>query len=251
MSEVPIVPFPRCDQFRYFAHGEQMVVPKGTLAEARRVVGRTLTALGLETEVYLGARRLCRRAKGDGTFYHSDEPGPSVTDEVFCDTVAEHMRWYHSFYQLMAKLHKEPLTEGEVMTEADASDFWHGLHAIRVPVERWTTEYFKNRMTEMYEIMRGRSTEGYHVKAFTPQQASTVIWLVTEFLGIHKDDVDPEVPFEIGQRGRLTQLDELVFRDDYEYCDSGNGFKGCGPITNPRACRKKKCPLRHEEDDDA
>src|ERR1700690_1308223 len=90
---------------------------------------------------------------------------PSVDDEVLCKTVLEHNEWVRYCYRRFADWSENPFKsgkgkKGEWITPKDAQKFWHGLTELNVGVSRWTGDYYTNRMEHLYEVMRGRESEG-------------------------------------------------------------------------------------------
>lgn len=235
-----------------FAAGlrEPITVPKGTLARLQEHVRWVEETLGLTVEKYLD----------NPAHWRSTDPGRDVSDTALCAVAMEHNQWMDRLWEDLGKWSEKPPTgETEMLTPADAATFWHGLQKIEVPVERWSRECHKERMKEAFEIMRGRG-EGvsFGAKPLTPGQASSVIWVIEEILGISNQDCDMAAPREWRQtKGgamRLTQLDELQPSgshdgEGYVYCDQ------CGPVmphdtfTRYMSCPRKKCPIREEEDE--
>lgn len=134
---------------------------------------------------------------------------------------------------------KPPPAPNETLTVEDARSFWHALESrIDVPAQRWTSDYYQERMEHLYEVMRGRPSEGvtFGTKALTPKQAAEVVVLFSEFLDDH--DIRLDVP--LGHDGLRSSAD-----GGYVWCEK------CGAITDDdvEACRKRKCPIRAERKD--
>lgn len=161
----------------------------------------------------------------------------SVDDEVLCETVIEHNEWVRSLYESFGSWSKNPVVDGEVLTPEDAQQFWFGLRQLDVPIERWTADYYRNRMEHLYEVMRGRPSEGvdFDTKALTVRQAAQVILLFSAYLD--GGDIRLNVP---------AGHDELAASCDggYEWCE-----KCCRAIDpdDIKNCRRKQCPLKEVE----
>lgn len=169
-------------------------------------------------------------------------PKDGVSDEVLCETARHHNAWIRHLYKDIEKWSKTILRgpDSERMTPKDAAQFWRGLQDIQVPPERWTADYYRNRMEHIYEVLRGNASEGVTFnakKALTPKQAAAVILLFSEYLD--KNDLRLDVP---------NGHDQLKSSDDggYSWCDK------CGPIDEydigdrVAHCRRKECPIREE-----
>ena len=200
---------------------EPMVVPAGTLAEAQAHVQHVEKCLGLVAEKYHD-----NPARWRGT-----TPTVEVTDEVLGTVASEHDEWIDWLWCRLSEWFKNPPTGAtEVLTPDGAATFWHGTQAIRVPLERWDERYYRERMEEVYEILRGRTMRGVTLeqRALTPQQASGVLWLLAEHLRIEVGDQRLEAPRawewdSKARRHKLVQLDEVQASDGYD----GAGYDWC------------------------
>ena len=231
-------------------------VPKGTLAACQDHIERVERCLGFETTQY-----------GDNPpHWKSTEPKDDVDDELFCDVASAHNRWVRWLYEKIGEWARTParkkLTDGwhenhyprphedrwrlmsgnygkpvetEVLTPADAQTFWHGLVDIQVPVERWSKDYYIDRMQHLYEVMRGNEREGVKFDApkLTTKQADAVINLFSEFLDEH--DTRLAVP-----RGR-DYLASSAY-GGYDWCDT----HGAVAWEDGICCSNTKCGLRRE-----
>ena len=204
-------------------------VPAGTLADCQSHVASVEKTLGYETTLYLDNPKhwLARNKPKDG-----------VTNEVFCETAMRHNHWVYWLYDRLEEWSKKkPEGKTEKLTPKDAATFWHGLEEIHVPVERWTRDYYQDRMEHLYEVMRGRANEGvtFDPKALTVKQAAAVICLFSEYLDAH--DIRLDVP---------NGHDYLASSYDggYVWCEK------CGPVhpDEEECCRKRGCPLRAERE---
>ena len=203
-----------------------ITVPKGTLERILERVHFTEEALGFETEQYKDNPKYWRNTK---------EPKAGVSDESFCAIAERHNEFVRELYVKFAECSEKPAADGEVITPEEASKFWYGLAIIVVPSHRWTDEYYQARMEALYEVMRGRESEGIvpDAKPLTPKQAAAVIRLFEEFLD--PGDIRLDVPLG---------MDYLASSADggYYWCEK------CGAVTEEHAaaCRKRKCPIQAE-----
>lgn len=204
-----------------------MTAPKGTLAAILAHVAEVEETLGIKRTRYMDNPE------------HWDWRGPAfragfpdVADEVLCETAQGHNEWVRCLYDRFAEWAKNPPDGGEEITPDQAAQFWPGLRMIEVAPDRWTRDYYRNRMEHLYEVMRGRPSEGvtWRVPKLSPKQAGAVIWL---FGFLDTGDIRLEVP-----RG----CDHLAssYDGEYEWCER------CGAVTNDDAarCRKRACPVQ-------
>lgn len=186
---------------------------------------------------------------------HWKEYGKELKDKEFCNLASKHNAWIIDLYKKIGFWAKKPFTvgkgnqdeglnqrwpsgwEAETITPEQASVFWRALNPIQVPTERWSRDYYRKRMEVLYEVMRGRPTEGieFDAAALKPKQAAEVINLFSEFLDKH--DLRLDVP---------NGHDHLASSYDggYKWCEK------CGPVDpdDGACCRKRKCPIREEEE---
>ena len=90
---------------------------------------------------------------------------PGVDDEILCDTVLEHNAWVRRCYLDFSDWSEKPFKsskghKGEWITPKDADKFWHGFQQLEVGASRWTPDYYIAQMEHLYEVMRGRESEG-------------------------------------------------------------------------------------------
>lgn len=158
---------------------------------------------------------------------------PDIDNKVLCETVQEHNDWVRRFYIDLETWAKTPVHGGEKLKPKDAAEFWHGLHCIKIAPERWTPDYYRNRMEHLYEVMRGREDEGVTLDAplLSPKQAAAVIRIFDE----HLDPADLRLDVPDGHDFLASSYD-----GGYDWCDKC--FK---PKTyeDGAACRRRKCPL--------
>ena len=208
-------------------------VPKGTLDRCLAHVAEVEKALGFETTQYMN----------NPPHWKSTTPKAGVGDALLCKTASKHNRWVRYLYADMEKWSKTILRgkDSERLTPKDAARFWHGLQTIDVPSSRWTSDYYRERMEHLYEVMRGRVSEGVTLntkKPLTEKQAAAVVVLFSEFF-THGNQLRLDVP---------NGHDSLASSYDggYDWCSS------CGPIScddvgeRVANCRRRGCPIKKE-----
>lgn len=201
-------------------------VPIGTTALYLRHIEEIEDTLSLQREQYK-----------DNPVHWSRNLFDGIDDDVLCETVEKHNRWVRQVYRDFQLWAAEPVEGGDLLSPEQAATFWHGLELLTVPPARWTSDYYRARMETLYEVMRGRPTEGIHFdeKPLRPEQAGAVIGLFEQFLD--PGDLRLSVP-----RG----CDYLADLDHYRWCEK------CGAVddeNNPfdvENCRKRGCPLKKE-----
>lgn len=222
-------------------------VPKGTKQSYIEHVERVENTLGLKRTKYKNNPQNWCGFKRDLS---------KIDDNVLCETVLAHNDWVRDCYDNFGFWSKHPFTvgkghqdagpnraypiglEAEQITPEDAQLFWHGFETLDVPVEKWTREYYVNRMEHLYEVMRGRDSEGvsFDVKPLTEKQAAAVVRIFCQYLDAH--DMRLDVP---------RDRDYLASSHDggYDWCE-----KCCRAVhpDDTGHCTKKKCPLREERD---
>jgi hypothetical protein len=233
-----------------------LVVPAGTKAKALAHVQEVERILGLK-QVPPGDGNI--EANGPNYPAHWDYFGRDfsrIDEDLLCKTVEEHNAWVRFMYQQFEEWAKKPFvptktTKSEKLKPADAREFWHGFEIITLDAKFWNRDYYRARMESLYEVMRGRDSEGASWdgnKALTQQQAGNVIRLFEQFLD--PDDMRLEVVQSPG-RGFNGQ-DRLASSYDggYEWCSGDDPRdRGCyKPIDYDCIgdCRRRNCPLKRE-----
>lgn len=206
-----------------------LMVPKGTKAAILAHVREVERVLGLTVEKPLHADDPPHWNHWSKTWR---EGFPEVDDKTLCSTVEGHNAWVQSLYDQIAGWSDSPVADGEELTPADAREFWQGLTILKVDPPRWTREFYRARMEELYEAMRGRPTAGmtFDAKPLSQRQAASVFNLFEQYLDRH--GLDLEVPK--GEDYLASSYD-----GGYEWCEK------CGAVTPEYgdACSKRKCPL--------
>jgi len=206
-----------------------ITVPKGTLAKILERVHYTENELGYEVEESPGGSRYWRNTK----------PKEGVSDEVFCQVVSKHNSFVIALHEELERYSETPAVDGETITPEESQAFWYGLVTIAVPIERWTEDYYREQMEELYETMRGRGeVVTFDSKPLTPRQAADVMNIFSQYLD--KWDMRLDVP-----KGH----DYLASSSDggYYWCER------CGAVTEEDAanCQKRKCPIKAEWGEDS
>lgn len=154
---------------------------------------------------------------------------------ILCRTVSTHNLFVRRLYEDLALWAETPPADGETLTEADAAEFWHGLHELSVRQDRWTREYFRERMEHLYEVMRGRESEGvsFDAKALTPAQAAAVVRIFDCYLDNYAMCLD------------------VPHGHDHLASSYDGGYDWCGMCGRPMifdeavaTCRRRKCELK-------
>ena len=200
-------------------------VPKGTLKE-------------IADHVEWVERTLDMQSPGGGSIWHwfnLRDACTRATMETLCEVATEHNQFVRRLYTDFGKWSETPVKGGETLTAAKAKRFWDALTEIKVPVEKWTPDYYVGRMEHVYEVLRGRGTEGvtFDAKALTTEQAAAVINVFSTFL----DDDDRRLDVPKGCDYLASSYD-----GGYEWCEK------CGAVLPEDAdtCQKRKCPIRAE-----
>lgn len=232
-----------------------LTVPAGTKANALKHVNEVERILGLK-QVPPGDGNV--EAYGSKYPAHWDYFGrdfSKISEDLLCKTVEDHNSWVRLMYRRFDEWAKKPFAprkESEKLRPEDAREFWHGLTIIDLDPKFWNVEYYRARMESLYEVMRGRDSEGISwdgLKPLTQQQAGNVIRLFEQFL-------DPgDMRLEVVQypgRGFNGQ-DRLASSYDggYTWCSGDDPKKqGCyKPIDYDCIgdCRRRNCPLKEED----
>ena len=119
------------------------------------------------------------------------------------------------------------------------SEFWMMLTDITVPVEKWTADYYRNRMEHAYAVMRGLNSKGETLnsrKPLTVEQADAVICLFSQWL----DDEDIRLAVPEGRDWLASSAD-----GEYDWCGTcGKAIDADDVPKKERNCRKKGCAIR-------
>jgi len=152
------------------------------------------------------------------------------------------MKWADNLAAQAIYEAEKAAADGEAISPDDARQFWHGLQIIDVPLERWTAEYYENRMEAVYDTMRGRDSEGmcFDAKPLTEKQAAAVIRLFDQYIDAH--DLRLEVP---------EGCDSLYPSDEYAWCDICGAVRWEDVDEKSRYCRiKGGCSIRENYGDE-
>jgi len=208
-------------------------VPKGEKKRIAAAIRRVKDALGFKLirETYKDMH-----GKKEKRLRWVDEVREDVPDEVLCQEAEDYNAFIRQFYEDLSNWFKHPIKGGEVLTPKQAEKIWPCLEIINVPIERWTREYFKNRMQAIYETLRGRPSEGMEFDAppLTTEQASEIFPMFDYLLNEEwSDTLRLAVP---------KGWDSLASSDDgeYEWCEK------CGAVDSDDPCEH----LREEEEEE-
>lgn len=203
-------------------------VPKGTKKSIIEHIESVEKTLGLQ------------RTKYESNPVHWDSfkrDFSKIEDKLLCETVRHHNLWVMDWYANFEHWAKHPFKIGkaERITPKDAQEFWHGFQTLSVPTSKWTADYYRSRMESLYEVMRGRESEGvsFDEKPLTPKQAASVIGIFDQYL----DPADLRLDVPNGHDYLASPYD-----GGYEWCEK------CGAVDpyDGDRCRKRKCPIREE-----
>ncbi len=177
-------------------------VPKGTKARIAAHVQHLEATLMLQTEQYLD---------NPPHWTRESKRCEDIEDGVLCREVEQHNDFVRRLYHLFAEGHKGP--GGEKLTPAEARTFWHALERLSVPPERWTADYYRDRMEHLFRVMladKDEEDEGVSLDApaLTVEQAEAVVNLFGEYLDNH--DLRLAVPWG---------HDRLMDSDEYVWCE--------------------------------
>ncbi len=204
-------------------------VPAGTKASLLAHVVAVETTLGIERTRYKD-----NPIHWGGEAYRRGFP--DVDNKILCRTAEDHNRWVRWTFDRFQEWSAKPTERGELLKPADAAEFWHGLERLRVEPARWTPDFYRARMDELYEAMRGRDAAGmiFDAKTLTPKQASAVINLFDPYLDV--GDLRLDVP-----KGYDHLLPSGAHEGGYDWCEK------CGAIDpHDDGCRKRGCPVAAE-----
>lgn len=223
------------DVFFEFSIGlrKTLQAPAGSLAEIKAHVAEVERTLGLKQT---------SNGPGHATYwdYATRPDGKSAADmnhDLLCRTVSDHNAWVREIYQIFGEWSKGAPEPSETISPEDAAAFWHGLTELVAPPSRWSSDYYRERMEHVYEVMRGRKDAGVVLGApsLSPKQAAAVIRIFSEYLPDH--DLRLDAP-----HGK----DFLASSSDggYDWCETC-----CRPMIFDEAvlsCKRRKCALKDE-----
>jgi hypothetical protein len=163
----------RVDRMSFAVHfsfswclSKPLTVPAGTKAKALSHVNEVERILGLK-QVPPGEGNT--EAYGPNYPAHWDYFGrdfSKIDEDLLCKTVEDHNAWVRFMYERFEEWAKTPFVptahvkESEELTPEDAREFWHGFETITLDSKFWNRDYYRARMESLYEVMRGRDSEG-------------------------------------------------------------------------------------------
>lgn len=152
-----------------------------------------------------------------------------VSDETFCEVVKWHNIFVRSLYDDLEKwADKKPDGKTEIITPKQAKGFMPGLKQLSVPYEKWSEDYFENKLENFYDIVRGRDREGvsFDAEPLSEGQAGKVILLLHEYIVGHGRFLkNYDVPHgcdylaDSGDNAWCEQMGWCVHPDDIGGCD--------------------------------
>ena len=201
-----------------------ITAPIGTLERILEHIQHTENELGYEIDETSKGRK----------YWVDRKPKEGVSDAVFCRVASKHNSFVTGLYKEFERYSETPVVDGETLTVGQSQRYWYGLVTIDVPTERWTEDYYRDRMAELYETMRGRGwAVTFDSKPLTTRQAADVMNIFSQYLD--KWDLRLDVP-----KGH----DYLASSSDGGYC----WCEKCGAVIEEDAanCRKRNCPVKAE-----
>lgn len=252
--------------FFSFSQGlaKNITVPEGMKASISEHIAHIERILLLKLDREAGKDHDGKWIGGCWNTHAIQEAWKAVDDELLCTTILEHNNWVRCTYDKFAywsqfpylsrkwqrdvkssrqdlpyfakgpdeRFTKKP-NRAEKITSEEAAKFWHVFYTFEVPVDRWSIEYYRNRMDHIYETMRGNKSEGvtFEAKPLTTRQAANVILLFSEYLDKH--DLRLDVPKD-------RDLLKSSYDGGYSWCDK------CGQAIDEDddGCSKRGCPLK-------
>lgn len=139
-------------------------------------------------------------------------------DEAICEFASEQCKLVEMAYDMVQKATPEPTTENTaLLTQGDFKAILPMLKQVDVPIERWSKDYHRERMDEVYEILRGRPTDkvSWEIPPLTEEQAAGVVWLIDVVLGVDRHQNDLAV---------CKGQDHISDTNEYHWCEK------CGAV---------------------
>ena len=220
-------------------------VPAGTKEEILKHVAEVERVLMLKVEP-VGEGNLKSYGPHCGGHWNTwgiQDKWKSIDDELLCKAVEDHNQWvrciydefgYWSQFPYLSRKWKRDVksrrqdlpyfaagpderytkkpNSAEEITPKDAATFWHAFQTLSVPVERWSKDYYRSRMEHLYEVMRGRESDGvsFDAKPLSEKQAAAVVNIFSTYLDSH--DLRLDCPKD---RDQLKSS----YDGGYEWCD--------------------------------
>lgn len=213
---------------------KSITAPRGTKAAIQEHVKWIERTLNLERERYL-------KNPIHWSYRTKEAPYidfPDIDSDDLCNAVTKHNEWVRRMYENFAEWAETP-PKGKVerISPQNAKKFWHAFELLEVPLDRWNRDYYRNRMEHLYEVMRGRESEGvtFDEKALTPRQAAQVINIFSTYV----DDFDLRLDCPKDRDYLASSYD-----GGYSWCDKC----GCAIAEDDVSCTKRGCPLRLERE---
>ena len=215
-----------------------IAVPVGTHKKILKQIESVESELGYTREKYLDNPWHWRETLKDG-----------VSGETFCEVVKGHNAFVRSLYDSFQKwVAEKPGGETEIITVKQSRDFFPGLKQLSVPYEKWSEDYFEEKLENLYEIIRGRDQEGvsFDAEPLSEEQAGKVILLLHEYIVGHKRfSKNYDVPHGCDY---LADSEDTAWCEQMGWCVHPDDIGGCDGCD-------EKCDLYQEyygsDDDEA
>jgi hypothetical protein len=208
ITKVKVYDMPSFCVFFTFSSGinEVMKVPVGTCDSILKHVETVTKKGGLKIIKY----------RDNPYHWESCEPSKDLDNLTVSNLVRNHNSWVERLYINMNLWSKTSPKESEDMTPEFMKSIWYGLSMLRLPICRWSGDFYKEEMQRIFDVMRGEFDIGidWGETPLTPKQAMGVIHLFEVYLD--ENDVRLELPD--------GWTDRLLDADEYEWCDK------CGAI---------------------
>jgi hypothetical protein len=213
-----------------------MLLPEGTIGRIHQHVREAEGALGLVATQY---KENPKHWEGAEQAVIAAASVDYKAKKTVCAVVQDHNDWVRSLYDIFNEatpFEGEVPAGKEVLTPEECSTFFHATEMLAVPVHLWSAEYYIAEMEALYEVMRGRPTNGitFDTAKLTPKQAAAVVNLFAGYLDPDSRDLD--VP---------NGHDYLASSYDggYKWCEKCGSVAEGDISRQEQNCRRKKCPL--------
>jgi|GEM_PF-2087350 len=213
---------------------KDMVVPAGTHQRILAQIERVESELGYKREKYK-----------DNPWHWNGTLKDGVTDTTFCEVVEKHNSFAIWLFGKLNEWEAEKLNgETETITVEQSRDFMPGLRQLSVPFENWTEDYFEEKLTSFYEIIRGRDTDGASLSAkpLSEDQAREVVVLLHEYI-IGHERFPKRYDVSYGR-------DYLIDSEDAAWCEQKGRCVDWHDVGGCDDCDVDKCNLYQEDCED-
>jgi len=206
---------------------EPIMVPAGTYKKILNQIESVENELGFKREKH-----------EDNQWHWQETLKDDVSDATFCEVVWSHNAFVRSLHDNLRKWAAEkPDGETEIITVEQSRDFFPGLRQLSVPYERWTEDYFEEKLENIYDIMRGRNRDGvsFDAEPLSEEQAAGVVLLFQEYIvGHERFPKNYDVP-----RG----CDYLADSEDTAWCEQMGFCVHPNDVGECDGCNVEKCDI--------